>query len=130
MVKINSYAEINDYLNAIEYLEVFGGCESESEMDKEELDDLNIIRHDFTNNCVTRTTLNLLSSYLSGCGGSVNFFLISKETFSTNSDAITFLRNNINMPLKKYHHCDDWSLVNCNILIIGDYYFLESFQQG
>ena len=128
MIKVNSYVDINDYLDAIEYLEVFGGVESESEMD-----DLNIIRNDFTNNCVTITTLNLLSSYLSGCGGTVCFFLVSKETalsIISNNDAITFLKNNINIPLEVYHHCDGWSIVVCNILVIGDYYLIESFQSG
>lgn len=133
-LQINRYENLEAYLKDIDYLDVFGGAEAEEELDDYELNDLQKIRKDFQTKNITMDTLNLLCSYLSGCGGTVSWYPISKkesQTLKWNQEAIDWLKYNLPVELlEEYHHCNDWSGMICYINIISNHYFIESFLPG
>lgn len=101
----------------------------------DELEDLSILRKEFNSKLTSAATL-LLGEYLSGCGGTVNYVILTREEYhmlkeATNNKAISYLENKI-PPENRLdaHHDIDWSDLQCSLYAIGQHYLLESFMVG
>lgn len=100
--------------------------------DSEDLENLQLLMMEF-NNGLTNKAMKLLGEYLSGCGGTEHFMIISEHEYQSlkaldNTAAIAWLKDKAK--INEIHHSEDPTDVQCCLYKIGPHYLFNSFMPG